>query len=422
MQSKNSVKKVALAGFIGTTIEWYDFFLYGTAAALVFNHLFFPKISPLAGVMAAYATYAVGFFARPLGGIIFGHFGDRIGRKSCLIITLSLMGMGSFLIGVLPTYHQIGLMAPILLTLLRFIQGLAIGGEWGGAVTLTAEHSHKLRRGFFSSWSQSGVPAGLVLATLAFVLFSSLPEKEFLVWGWRMPFLLSIILVIIGLFIRSDITESPVFKKEEKVSSAPIVEVLRYSKRSLFIGLGVRLADNASYYFFTVFVISYATLNLNLSKNFILYSILIASSIEIFTIPLFAAISDRVGRRPIFLFGAVVLILFIFPFFWLLHTKTIIGVLLSVIIGLSVCHAAMYGPQAAFFTELFETRFRYSGASLAYQLTAAFAGGLTPLIATALLAWSHSKVWPVCLYLIFLSLITIISLYYAKETARRDFF
>lgn len=422
MQSKNSVKKVALAGFIGTTIEWYDFFLYGTAAALVFNHLFFPKISPLAGVMAAYATYAVGFFARPLGGIIFGHFGDRIGRKSCLIITLSLMGMGSFLIGVLPTYHQIGLMAPILLTLLRFIQGLAIGGEWGGAVTLTAEHSHKLRRGFFSSWSQSGVPAGLVLATLAFVLFSSLPEKEFLVWGWRMPFLLSIILVIIGLFIRSDIAESPVFKKEEKVSSAPIVEVLRYSKRSLFIGLGVRLADNASYYFFTVFVISYATLNLNLSKNFILYSILIASSIEIFTIPLFAAISDRVGRRPIFLFGAVVLILFIFPFFWLLHTKTIIGVLLSVIIGLSVCHAAMYGPQAAFFTELFETRFRYSGASLAYQLTAAFAGGLTPLIATALLAWSHSKVWPVCLYLIFLSLITIISLYYAKETARRDLF
>ena len=417
---QNSVRRVVLASFIGTTIEWYDFFLYGTAAALVFNKLFFPTFDPRAGTIAAYATYAIGFLTRPLGGILFGHFGDRLGRKSMLVITLMLMGAATFLIGVLPTYEQAGVLAPALLVALRFVQGFGVGGEWGGAVLMAVEHGHAGRRGFFASWVQAGVPAGSLLAAAVFNLFSSMPEKQFLSWGWRMPFLLGIFLLAVGLFIRLRILESPLFtamKTERPPAPLPILEVLRHHPRNVLLAMGARFAENGYFYVFTVFVLSYATQQLGLARSTVLNGVLIASAIEFVVIPLFGALSDRVGRRPVYLGGALFLAVFAFPFFWLVGTKSTAAVWLAIIVGL-VGHAAMYGPQAAFLSELFGTRVRYSGASLGYQLSSVFAGGLAPLIAAALLQWSGGNPWPVAAYLIGMALVTIVSVCLATETHR----
>ena len=416
-----STRRVVLASFIGTTIEWYDFFLYGTAAALVFNKLFFPTIAPLAGTMAAFGTYAVGFFARPFGGIVFGHFGDRLGRKSMLITTLMMMGLATFLIGVLPTHAQAGMLAPVLLVVLRFVQGLGVGGEWGGAVLMAVEHGEAGRRGFQGSWVQAGVPAGLLLATAVFKIFSALPAEQFLSWGWRVPFLLGILLTGVGLFIRLAVLESPIFaamKDARPPAPLPILEVLRHYPRQVLLAMGARFAENAYFYIFTVFVLSYATERLGLPRADILNGVLFGSAIHFAAIPFFGALSDRLGRRPVYLGGALFLALFAFPFFRLVEMGTA-ALWLAIAAGL-IGHAAMYGPQAAFFSELFGTHVRYSGASLGYQLASPFAGGLAPLIATGLLRWSGGQPWPIAVYLIGTALVTILCVWLSAETHRSE--
>ncbi len=420
--SKHSVGRVVLASFIGTTIEWYDFFLYGTAAALVFNKLFFPTIDPLAGTMAAFATNAVGFFARPVGGIVFGHFGDRIGRKTMLITTLMLMGCATFCIGLLPTYEKAGVLAPALLVLLRFIQGFGVGGEWGGAVLMAVEHGGGDRRGFRGSWVQAGVPAGLLIANAVFSIFSAMPEAQFLAWGWRVPFLLGLLLTGVGYFIRLAVMESPVFaaaKVERKSAAPPIFEVLRRHPRNVLIAMGARFAENAFFYIFTVVVLSYATERLGLAKSTLLQGVLLGSAVQFILIPAFGALSDRVGRRPVYLGGTLFLAAFAFPFFWLVDTKATPLIWLAIVIGL-IGHSALYGPQAAFFSELFGTNVRYTGASLGYQLASPLAGGLAPLIATALLKWSGGEPWPVALYLVATALITLSAVWLAAETSRSE--
>ncbi len=419
-RSANSITRVVLASFIGTTVEWYDFFLYGTAAALVFNQLFFPTLDPWAGTMASFATYAVGFFARPVGGIVFGHFGDRMGRKSMLVTTLMLMGLATFLIGVLPTYDQVGVAAPVLLVILRFIQGFGVGGEWGGAVLMVVEHGHRGRRGLYASWVQAGVPAGLLLATTVFNLVSLLPDETFLRWGWRVPFLLGIALLGVGLFIRLQIFESPLFVKvrdRQQQSGVPFFEVFRRYPRNVLLAMGARFAENGCFYVFTVFVLTYATIELDVARTSILNGVLIGSAVQFFVIPAFGILSDRIGRRPVYLGGAAALAVFAFPFFWMINTANTTLIALSIVIGLIV-HAAMYAPQAAFFSELFGTEVRYTGASLGYQLASPLAGGLAPLISMALLQWNDGQPWPVAVYLIILSAITFVSVWLAAETHR----
>jgi MFS transporter, MHS family, shikimate and dehydroshikimate transport protein len=421
--SENSVRKVVLASFIGTTIEWFDFFIYGTAAALVFGQLFFPGESEFVGRMASFGTFAIGFFARPLGGIIFGHYGDRIGRKAMLVTTLMLMGVATFLIGIMPTYQTIGIAAPIILVLLRLIQGFGVGGEWGGAVLMAVEHGHEGRRGFYGSCVQMGVPVGLLLATSVFAIVTKMTtEAQFLAWGWRIPFLLGIVLLGIGMFIRMQIVESPLFAKIQKntgVSKLPILEVVKKHPKNVILAMGARFAENACFYIFSVFVLSYAVDQLGLAKSTVLTGVWIAAAFQIVAIPAFGALSDRVGRRPVYLAGAIFIALFAFPFFWMIETKITVVIWLAIILGL-IGHSAMYGPQAAFFSELFGTRVRYSGASIGYQLASPFAGGLAPLIATGLLQWSGGKSWPVSVYIIGTATITLAAIYFAAETFRSN--
>jgi MFS transporter, MHS family, shikimate and dehydroshikimate transport protein len=416
-----SIARVVAASFIGTTIEWYDFFLYGTAAALVFNQLFFPTLNPLAGTMAAFGTYAVGFFARPVGGIVFGHFGDRMGRKSMLITTLSLMGLATFLIGVLPTYEQIGVAAPVLLVVLRFVQGFGVGGEWGGAVLMVVEHGHRGRRGLYASWVQAGVPAGSLLANAVFTMSSSMPSEAFLSWGWRIPFLLGIGLLGVGLFIRLQIYESPLFlqvRERKPAAALPFFEVIRRYPRNVLLAIGARMAENGSFYVFSVFVLTYVTMNLKVSRTLALNCLLAATVLQFLAIPTFGWLSDVLGRRPVYLAGALALAVFAFPFFRMIETPSPIWIGLAMSIAL-VTQAAMYAPQAAFFSELFGTDVRYTGASIGYQLASPLAGGLAPLICVWLLESAHGRTWGVALYLIALSAITLVSVWAAAETHHR---
>lgn len=413
-----------LASFIGTSIEWYDFFLYGTAAAIVFGKLFFPSLDPLAGTMASFGTYAVGFFARPLGGIVFGHYGDKLGRKSVLVTTLTLMGLSTFLIGVLPTYDQIGPWAPLLLVVLRSIQGFGVGGEWGGAVLLAVEHGHHGSRGFYGSSAQAGVPAGMLLANGAFAAAAALPEEHFLSWGWRVPFLAGALLLAMGLFIRLRILETPLFAKaqsERKTAQMPVLELIRKYPRNLLLAMGARFAENACFYVFTVFIYTYIRerADLGISRDTVFYGVLIASALQLFSIPGFAALSDRIGRRPVYLCGAMFTGLFAFPFFWLVDTGQPVLICLALVLGLTGI-ASMYGPQAAFLSEMFGTSVRYSGASLGSQLAAPLAGGLAPLISTYLLGQFDKQPWPIALYMIGMVLITFCSVLLALETARTD--
>jgi metabolite-proton symporter len=423
-ESQTPIRRVVLASFIGTTIEWYDYFIYGTAAALVFNKLFFPELDAFTGTIAAFGTFAVGFFARPIGGLVFGHFGDKLGRKNMLVTTLMMMGIATFLIGVLPTHAKIGVASPVLLVVLRFIQGFGVGGEWGGAVLMAVEHGHKGRRGFFGSCAQAGVPIGLLLATGVFTLLNSqLTDAQFLAWGWRVPFLIGILLLAVGLYIRLAILESPLFKKlQEKESErpAPIREVLTKYPRNVLIAMGARFAENASFYIFTVFIYAYAKNHLELDRQVILNAILIASAVQFIAVPCFGALSDRAGRRLVYIFGAVFTALFALPFFLLVKTESPVLITIAMILAIAVGHAAMYGPQAAFFSELFGTRVRYSGVSLGYQLASPFAGGLAPIIAALLLKWSDGNPWPVAAYLVVTSLITLTAIRFAKETVNTD--
>ena len=415
----NSVRLVAVASFIGTTIEWYDFFLYGTAAALVFNRLFFPTFDPLMGTLAAFGTYAVGFVARPVGGIVIGHYGDKIGRKSMLVLTLVVMGVATFLIGLLPTYEQIGPWAAVGLVLLRVAQGFGVGGEWGGAVLMAVEHAPPGTRGYYGSWPQIGVPAGLVISTAVFAVFSRLPEDQFLSWGWRVPFLLSALLVIVGLMIRVRILETPAFTKVKEASREahqPIIEVLRTYPKQVLLAMGARFGENGAFYIYSVFVLTYATQHVKMPQQVVLTAMLIGAGLELIAIPFFGAMSDRFGRRPVYLFGAIATALWAYPMFRLLDTASPPLVWLALIVAFVFSHAAMYGPQAAFFSELFGTRVRYSGASLGAQLAAVLAGGTSPFIATLLLAKYGTNA--LSLYLIFMAAVTIVAVLLASETHR----
>jgi MHS family shikimate/dehydroshikimate transporter-like MFS transporter len=418
-----SIRRVAIASFIGTTIEWYDFFLYGTASALIFAKLFFPKYDPLTGTLASFGTYAVGFAARPIGGIVCGHFGDRIGRKSMLVMTLLIMGVATFLIGLLPTYESIGVWAPVLLVLLRMAQGFGVGGEWGGAVLMAVEHAPKGRRGFYGSWPQVGVPAGLLLSTLVFWQLSKLPEEVLLGWGWRVAFLLSILLVGVGLYIRLAIVEPPTFteiKQAQTTSRMPILDAVRQHPKNVLLAMGARIAENGAFYLYTVFILTYATQpQIGFSSSSVLGAISLAAILEIFAIPTYGWLSDRLGRRPVYLFGAIFTGVFAFPFFWLVETSNTGLMILAIICALVFGHAAMYGPQASFFSELFGTRVRYSGASLGYQLASVIAGGLSPLIATSLLRRTGSSL-PIAIFVIGMAVVTTASVYFAIETADKE--
>ncbi len=414
----SSIRQVAFASFIGTTIEWYDFFLYGTAAALVFPQLFFPNSSSTAGQLAALSTFAVGFAARPIGGLVFGHFGDRIGRKSMLVLSLLIMGIATALIGVLPTFSSIGVWAPILLVLLRVCQGLGVGGEWGGAVLMAVEHAPPGRRGFFGSWPQMGVPAGLLSGNLVFLAATAfLPGS----WGWRVPFLFSLVLVAVGLYIRLKIMESPSFTQVQESGTQadmPIIDVFRTYPKEVFLAMGMRVAENGTFYVLTVFVLAYITKELGKAQSTAQLGVIIAAFIGLFTIPFFGALSDRVGRRPLYLLGSVFSLLFAFPFFWLLNTGVTPLIWLAIILGVNIGHDAMYGPQASFFAELFGTRVRYSGASVGYQLASVFSGGLSPLAAVALFA--AFGYWAVAALMAFMALITVVSVILATETYQSD--
>jgi len=421
---RKSIVKIVGASMIGTTVEWYDFFLYGSAAALVFNKLFFPNTDPLTGTLLAFATYAIGFLARPLGGLVFGHFGDKVGRKKLLVLSLLLMGGATFAIGLLPTYTAIGVAAPLLLTFLRLVQGFALGGEWGGAVLIVSEHGDPERRGFWASWPQAGVPCGNLLATAVLAVLAAVQsDATFLSWGWRVPFLLSGVLVVIGLWIRLSVSESPVFLEAQRKAElanksapvkAPILVVLRDHWREVLIAMGARMGENVSYYVITAFILVYITGPLGLPKSLGLNAVLIASAVHFASIPLWGALSDRIGRRPVYLLGAVGMAAWVFVFFQLLDTKSFGPIVLAATVGL-VLHGAMYGPQAAYFSELFGTNVRYSGASIGYQLASIFAGALAPLIATALLKAYGSTV-PVALYVIGTCLLTVIAVVLSRET------
>ncbi|GAA2817505.1 MFS transporter [Nonomuraea rubra] len=413
-----SIKKIVAASLIGTTIEWYDFFLYGSAAALVFNKLFFPESDPLTGTLLAFLTYAVGFVARPLGGLVFGHFGDRIGRKTLLVVSLLMMGTATFLIGCLPTYETLGPAAALVLTTLRLVQGFALGGEWGGAVLIVSEHGDTARRGFWASWPQAGAPGGNLLATGVLAALAAWQSEEaFLSWGWRVPFLLSGVLVLIGLWIRLSISESPVFQQAPPEPRAPIVGVLRHHSKDVLVAIGARLAENISFYLLTVFVITYAK-QTGIENSTVLNAVLISSGIHFVTIPLWGALSDRVGRRPIYLAGAAGIGVWIFAFFPLVDTGNFLAITLAVTVGL-LFHGMMYGPQAAFFSELFGTRTRYTGVSIGAQLSAIVAGALAPIIAVALLQQFGSSV-PISAYLGVAALLTLVAVYAARETRGSD--
>ncbi|TDQ05550.1 MFS transporter [Labedaea rhizosphaerae] len=414
-----SFVKIVGASLVGTTIEWYDFFLYTSASAIVFNKVFFPSSDPLTGTLLALLTYAIGFVARPIGGLVFGHFGDKVGRKKLLIVSLLMMGGSSFLMGLLPTYAAVGALAPILLTVLRIVQGFALGGEWGGAVLIVSEHGDAGKRGFWASWPQCGAPGGNLLATAVLAILAAVQsDAAFLSWGWRVSFLLSAVLVAIGLWVRLSITESPVFlaaqAKAEPELKLPIVQVLRNHWREVLIAMGARMAENVSYYIITAFILVYLVSGLGLPKSWGLNAVLIGSAIHFVTIPLWGALSDRVGRRAVYLFGAVAMAVWSFVFFTMLDTKSFGTIVLATTIGL-VLHGAMYGPQAAFFAELFDTRVRYSGASIGAQLASIAAGGVAPLIATALFKGLHSTV-PVSLYVVGMCVLTVVAVGLARET------
>jgi MHS family shikimate/dehydroshikimate transporter-like MFS transporter len=412
--SPQGITRIAVASAIGATIEWYDFFLYGVVAAVVFNKLFFPSFDPLVGILLSYTTFAIGFVARPIGGIIFGHYGDRVGRKTILVLTLLIMGLATALIGLLPGYASIGVAAPILLLVLRVFQGIGIGGEWGGAVLMAVEHAPPGRRGFYGSYPQIGVPAGLMLSAAVVAVLNLLPNEQFLAWGWRIAFLLSALLVVVGLFIRLKIMETPDFVRVKSLGTevkAPFLELMRNHPRNTFLGVGARWVEGVCFNMWGVFIISYATQALHLPRSTALLGVIIASGLMIPLVPAYGALSDRVGLRTVYCCGALAIGALAFPSFWLMDAAGAAHpwlVWLGIIVPLSFAYPAVYGPQAALFSSLFPANVRYTGVSFCYQFSGIFASGLTPLVATFLLSRGGGSPWYICAYVVLASVISFL--------------
>jgi MFS family permease len=416
------LRKAVIASTIGTAIEWYDFFLYGTAAGLVFGKLFFPNQDPLSATLLAFGTYFVGFAARPVGAAIFGHYGDRIGRKATLIATLLFMGLATFFVAFVPTYSSIGIWGAIILTALRALQGIGVGGEWGGSVLLAMEWSRtRGQRGLVASWPQFGVPCGLLLSTVAVAIFSAISGDQFITWGWRLPFALSIVLVGVGLWIRLGILETPVFQKlldEDKVEKAPIIEVIRKQPKQIILSALLRMSEQAPFYIFTAFVFAYAVGTLKMDRNFILIAVMVAACVEFVTIPLAGHISDRIGRRNMFLIGAAVTGLFGFLYFGMIDTAIPSAVFIAIVLSL-IPHGMQYGPEAALIAESFTPRLRYSGSSLGYQLASLIAGGPSPLIATALFAAYHSG-YAIAIFIAGCAVISLVAASFMPDYTGKD--
>ncbi|EFH86450.1 MFS transporter [Ktedonobacter racemifer] len=414
---------VITASTLGTAIEWYDFFLYNFFAATIFAPLFFPNLDPVTGILASFTTYYIGFLARPIGGAFFGWFGDRVGRKSTLIVTLILMGVATVLIGAIPTYKSIGFVAPLLITILRFLQGAGVGGEWGGSVLLSLEYGDNRRRGFWASWPQTGVPVGLALAAIALLICKALfPGEAFLQIGWRIPFFLSALLILVGFFIRMRILETPEFtrlKQEQRVAKAPLGEVIRYYWKEIILSALLRSGEQAPFYLFTTFVLSYGVSTLKIPVNTLYTGIILAALIAFVTMPFASYLSDIVGRKRWFMLASLGMAIYAYPFFLLLQTKNSVLVVLALVGAISIFHASLYGPEAAFISEHFSTRLRYSGASLGYQLASLTAGGPAPIIAVLLLAAYKSYI-PLVLYIILMALISLLAAWGLREYANRD--
>nr|WP_223882158.1 MFS transporter [Kluyvera genomosp. 3] len=406
------MRKLVVASVLGNALEWYDFFLYGTAAALVFGPLFFPVSGdPLQGTLLAFSGFAVGFLARPLGGILFGHLGDRYSRKMTLIMTLTLMGATTFVIGLLPTYAQIGIWAPLSLIILRFLQGVASGGEWGGGVLMLSENAPASRRGFYTAWSQMGVSGGFVLSAFAFYLVQQLPQSDFLSWGWRVPFLLSIVIFLVGVYIRKNIRESKAFtqaKPEEKHEKIPLLVLVREHPKALLQAIALRLPENGASYIFFTFSVVYAK-HIGIGTGEIISAVTLAMLIEFFSILFWGALSDKIGLKPVYYIGVIGLLVMAFPFFWLLSTGSYGAVMLAMFLGLPVCHGAMIGTQPCIMSDLFPVRVRYSGLALGHEVGSIFSGGLGPMLAVALLMAVDSS-WPVSLLLMAYALLAWIAL------------
>jgi MHS family shikimate/dehydroshikimate transporter-like MFS transporter len=418
--SDRDLRRVVAASLIGATIEWYDFFLYGTVAGIVFSKLYFPAKDPLISILLAYTTFAIGFVARPLGGVIFGHFGDRIGRKSMLVLTLMIMGTATVLIGLLPTYQQIGVAAPIILLLLRVLQGIGLGGEWGGAVLMTYEYAPENKRGLFASLPQIGLSIGLCLSAGVVAIASSLPEEQFLAWGWRVGFVISIVLVAVGLYIRLKIMETPEFTKlkaQRQEVRIPFMSMLREYPRNILLGMGARYIDGVFFNVFAVFSIAYLVNTVHISRTTALWAVCSSAFVMIAFIPLFGSLSDKWGRGKTYAIGAILLALSVYPAFWAMSGGNIVAIFTSLIIPFGIVYAMCYGPEAGLFCDLFDARVRYTGISFVYQFSGIFASGITPIIATYLIAENGNQPWYLCAYVVFAALVSAACSISIKGTA-----
>ncbi|WP_172371968.1 MFS transporter [Sporosarcina jiandibaonis] len=415
---QKKMNRVLVASLVGSSIEWFDYFLYGTVAALVFNQLFFVTDDPAIGTILAFASFALAFFIRPFGGIIFSHIGDRIGRKKTLVLTLSLMGVATFGMGLLPTYQAIGIWAPILLITLRLIQGIGLGGEWGGALLLAVEYAPDEKRGLYGSIPQMGVTIGMLLGTIALSIMTLLPEGSFMTWGWRVPFILSALLVVFGLWVRKGIDETPSFKNVQErgeIPKIPLITTLKTHWREVLIAIGAKVVETAPFYIFSTFVVSYATTNLGFSRTATLNSVMVGTIVTTILIPIMGALSDRVGRKPLYLYGTIAMALYAFPYFWLVNQESVVLLVIATVLGLGIIWAPITAVLGTMFSEIFSAEVRYTGISLGYQIGAALAGGTAPLVAASLLLKFNNSYIPVALYIIFTAIVSLLAIWVVKD-------